>query len=77
MQNVMPVLDKAKGPSSWTISTVAEMNQTSHSVATVDWGPTTVVTVKTLVLSVKVINTMNLWVPVATCCYSDILLLRH
>ncbi|CAL8396838.1 unnamed protein product [Gadus morhua 'NCC'] len=35
-----------------------------HSVATMGWGPTTAVTMKTLVLSVKVINKRNLWVPV-------------
>ena len=64
LQNVEPVLDKDKGSSSWMISTVAGMNQPSHSVATVGWGPTTAVTLKTLVLSVKVIITMNLWVPV-------------
>ena len=57
MQNVRPVLDKDESPSSWMISTVAEINQISHSVATVDWDPTTASTMKTLVLSVKVINT--------------------
>ena len=64
LQKAEPVLDQDKGPSSWMTSTVAGMNQTSHSVATGGWGPTTAVTMKMLVLSVKVINTMNLWVPV-------------
>ena len=62
LQKPEPVLDQDKGPSSWMTSTVAGMNQTSHSVATVGWGPTTAITMKMLVLSVKVINTMNLWV---------------
>ncbi|CAL8281693.1 unnamed protein product, partial [Gadus morhua 'NCC'] len=60
LQKLQPVLDKGEGSSTWMISTVAGMNQTSHSVATVGWVPTTAVTMKTLVLSVKVINTRNL-----------------
>ena len=57
-------LDKNKGLSCLMNSAVEGMNQTSHSVAMEGWGPTTVVTLRTLVLSVKVINTMNLWLPV-------------
>ena len=78
LQKLQPVLDKDEGSSTWMISTVAGMNQTSHSVATVGWVPTTAVTMKTLVLSVKVINTRNLWVPVMSFvfCHGELLSLN-